>query len=127
MTNREGNSTDWRDWTLKIKVWKLLVALILAPVLVLWMLVVHQLDEIIALSRNEVVTDATGNRTWYGAFVNTDDRVYRDVATTVNFLDASNNVVGQVKAEVAELPAGKELALQGTFIPCNGAMTAAPR
>jgi hypothetical protein len=107
----------WLHRTLGIKVWHVLLALILTPIFVLWMLVVHQQDEIIALSRNEVVTDANGNRTWYGAFVNTDDRVYRDVATTVNFLDANNEVVAQTKAEAAELQAGALLNLQASLPP----------
>src|SRR5688572_20705568 len=102
----DGNNSFF-DRTIQIKIWKILAALVITPVLVVWMMVVHQEDEIVALSRNEVVTDPQGNRTWYGAVYNTDDMVYRDVATTVNFLDANGAVVGQATSEAAELPAGQ--------------------
>lgn len=103
--------------TIQIKVRTIVAAAIIAPLFVFWMMVVHQQDEIVALSRNEVVTDASGNRTWYGAFYNTDDMVYRDVATTVNFLDANGEVVGQATSEAAELPPDQELALQASLPP----------
>ena len=51
--------------------WKILAVLVIVPILVLWFMVVHQKDEILALARSEVVTDAAGQRTWSGSFVNT--------------------------------------------------------
>src|SRR5262245_61377776 len=91
------------NWTLEIKVWKILAALAILPILVLWFKVVHQDDEILALVRNEVVTDAAGQRTWSGSFVNTNDNALRDVAVTVSFLDGQNRAVGQAEAKAAEL------------------------
>jgi hypothetical protein len=111
------NTRGFFDRTIQIKVWHMVAAVIIAPLFVFWMMVVHQEDEIVALSRNEVVTDAAGNRIWYGAFYNTDDMVYRDVATTVNFLDANGEVVARATNEAAELPPGQELALQATLPP----------
>jgi hypothetical protein len=102
----------WSDWTIEIKVWKILVALVILPILVLWFKVVHQNDEILALVRNEVVTDVAGQRTWAGSFVNTNDRALRDVAVTVNFLDSQDRTVGKVDAEAVELPSGTRLNLQ---------------
>jgi len=112
MTSPDAAPKNWSNWTIEIKVWKILAALIIIPILVFWMLVVHQLDEIIALTRNEVVTDAAGNRIWYGRFVNTDDIPYRDLAVTVHFLDQDNRVVGKVKGETDELQAQVGLDLQ---------------
>lgn len=54
----------WTDWTIEIKVWKAAVALFVLAILVMWFRVVHQDDEILALVRNEVVTDASGRRIW---------------------------------------------------------------
>ena len=75
--------------------WKILAALVILPILVMWFRVVHQDDEILALVRNDVVTEAAGQRTWAGSFVNTNDRTLRDVAVTVDFLDSEDRTVGE--------------------------------
>jgi hypothetical protein len=67
MTNDQVPRTHWSTWTLEIKVWKILAGLVILPILVLWFRVVHQNDEILALSHNEVVTDLAGLRTWEGS------------------------------------------------------------
>ncbi|MEO6080956.1 MAG: FxLYD domain-containing protein [Steroidobacteraceae bacterium] len=112
MTTGQDSAKRWSGWTIQIKVWKLLVALVILPILVLWFLVVHQNDEILALIRNEVVTDVAGQRTWSGAFVNTNDRTLRDVAVTVDFLDSQDRPVGKADAKAAELPFSTRLNLQ---------------
>ncbi|MES2605662.1 MAG: hypothetical protein V4603_12050, partial [Pseudomonadota bacterium] len=99
MTTPDVPARSWLDWTLHIKVWKLLVVLILVPLFTFWMMVVHQEDEILALSRSKVVTTAPDIRTWHGAFFNKAGMEMRDVATTVHFLDSNDQVVGEVKAE----------------------------
>jgi hypothetical protein len=71
-----------------------------------------QADEILALIRNDVVTEVTGQRTWAGSFVNTNDRTLRDVAVTVDFLDSEGRTVGKSDAEAAELPFSTRLDLQ---------------
>ena len=112
MTNERDTSKRWSDWAVEIKVWKILAALIILPILVMWFRVVHQNDEILALVRNEVVTDAVGQRTWMGSFVNTNERPLRDVAVTVDLLDSENRTVAKAKADAAELPFGSRLDLQ---------------
>jgi hypothetical protein len=112
MTTGKDEPKRWSSWTIEIKVWKILAALMILPILVLWFRVVHQNDEILALIRNEVVTDAAGQRTWAGSFVNTNDKALRDVAVTVDFLDSQNRTVGKAKAEAAELSFSKRLDLQ---------------
>jgi len=102
----------WIRRTIEIKVWKILAALVILPILVMWFRVVHQDDEILALARNEVVTDAAGQRSWAGSFVNTNERRLRDVAVTVDLLDSQDHPVGKAKAEAAELPFGRRLDLQ---------------
>jgi hypothetical protein len=114
----EGNMPNrWSNWTIEIKVWKILAALVILPILVLWFRIVHQDDEILALSRNEVVTDAAGQRNWTGSFVNTNEKPLRDVGVTVDFLDRENRAVAKTKAEAAELTFGSRLDLQAPLPP----------
>jgi hypothetical protein len=112
MTTERHKPKRFTSWTIEIKVWKILVALVVLPILVMWFLVVHQNDEILALVRNDVVTDAAGQRTWAGSFVNTNHRTLRDVAVTVDLLDSDNRTVAKANAETAELPFGQRLDLQ---------------
>ena len=112
MTTGQDKPKRWSSWTIEIKVWKILAALIILPILVMWFRVVHQDDEILALARNEVVTDAAGQRTWAGSFVNTNGRTLRDVAVTVDLLDSGDRTVGKAEAEAAELTFGRRLDLQ---------------
>lgn len=117
MTTGQDKSKRWSSLTVEIKVWKILAALVILPILVLWFRIVHQNDEILALIRNEVMTDATGQRTWAGSFVNTNDKTLRDVAVTVDFLDNRNHTVGKAEAEAAELPFSRRLNLQAPLPP----------
>lgn len=116
MTNRTASRTPWSNRTIQIKVWKLLVALIVLPILVMWFMVVHQDDEILALVRNEVV-DVAGQRTWAGSFVNTNQRTMRDVAVTVDLLDEQNRTVAKAAAQAKELQFGSRLDLQAALPP----------
>ena len=112
MATGQDRPKRWTSWTIEIKVWWILAALVILPILVLYWRVVHQDDEILALFRNEVVTDAAGQRSWEGGFVNTNDRTLRDVAVTVDFLDSGNRTVGKAKAEAPELAFAQRLDLQ---------------
>jgi hypothetical protein len=100
------------NWTVEIRVWKFLVVMVIAAMAWLWFRVVHQDDEILALVRNEVLTDGTGQRTWAGSFVNTNDRTLRDVAVTVEFIDSGDRTVGKKTAVADELPFSARLDLQ---------------
>ena len=117
MATGQDRPRNWRSRTVEIKVWKIVAALVIVPILVMWFKVVHQNDEILALIRNEVVTDGGGQRTWAGSFVNTNDKALRDVAVTVDFLDSQDRTVGKAKAEAAELPFSTRLNLQAPLPP----------
>jgi hypothetical protein len=117
MTTGRDEPKRWSTWTIEIKVWKILAALIILPILVMWFSVVHQDDEILLLVRNDVVTEAAGQRTWVGSFVNTNDRTLRDVAVTVDFLDSGDRTVAKAEAQAAELTFGKRLDLQAPLPP----------
>jgi len=106
---------QWRHWTIEIKVWKALAALVIALLLTFWFRVVHQDDEILALVRNEVVANGAGPRSWVGRFVNTNDHALSDVAVTVEFLDNQNHRVGATDAQAAELPYRASIDLQATL------------
>jgi hypothetical protein len=111
MNAGQGGPTRWSSWSIEVKVWKVLAALVVLPILVLWFKVVHQTDEILLLVRNEVVTDATRQRNWTGRFVNTNDRTLRDVAVMVHFLDSRNHTVGKIDARTDEMRFGMQLDL----------------
>jgi hypothetical protein len=117
MTTGHDKPKRFSSWTVEIKVWKILAALVILPILVLWFRVVHQDDEILALIRNEVITDAASQRTWTGSFVNTNERPLRDVGVTVDFLDSQNRTVGKAEAEAAELTFRSRLELQAALPP----------
>lgn len=117
MTTGPDERKRWMSRTIEIKVWKILAALVIAPILVFWFRVVHQNDEILALARNEVVTDAAGERSWAGSFVNTNARTLRDVAVTVDLLDNENRALGRAEAETAELRFGERLDLRAPLPP----------
>lgn len=117
MTAGQDKPEHWSSWTIEIKVWKVLAALIVLPLLVMWFMVVHQKDEILALIRNEVVTNPAGQRIWDGSFVNTNSRTLRDVAVTVEFLDSEDRAVGKAEAEAAELPFSARLELRALLPP----------
>lgn len=117
MTSSNTEHKKWSNWSIEIKVWKILTGLILLPVLVFWFLVVHQLDEIIALSRSDIVVDATGNRTWFGTFINTADEPFRDLGITIHFLDRNGQTVAKVETETDVLAAGTGIDLQADLPP----------
>jgi hypothetical protein len=117
MNTGQGGPGRWTTRTVEIRIWKILAVLVILPILVMWFMVVHQKDEILALARNEVVTDAAGQRTWAGSFVNTNDRTLRDVGVTVDFLDSQDRTVGKAEAEAAELPFGTRLDLNSPLPP----------
>jgi hypothetical protein len=71
----------------------------------------------LALARNDVVTDAAGQRTWAGSFVNTNSRTLRDVAVTVDLLDNENRTVAKAEAEADALTYGMRLDLQAPLPP----------
>jgi hypothetical protein len=117
MTTAQAEPKRFSTWTIQIKVWKILAVLVILPILVMWFRVVHQNDEILALVRNDVVTDAAGQRTWSGTFVNTNDRTLRDVAVTVDLLDSQDRTVAKAEGEAAELTYGGRLDLQAPLPP----------
>jgi hypothetical protein len=117
MATGEDRPRNWSSRTIEIKVWKIIAALVILPILVMWFMVVHQDDEILALARNEVIADTAGQRTWAGSFVNTNDQTLRDVAVTVDFLDGQNRPVAKAEAEVANLPFNARLDLRAPLPP----------
>lgn len=117
MATGENRPARWTSWTIEIRVWKAVAALFILTILAMWFRVVHQDDEILALVRNDVATDAAGQRSWEGSFINTNGRTLRDVAVTVDFLDSQDRTVGKAEAEVRELPFSSRLDLRAPLSP----------
>ena len=119
MALRLKSAGGFLHWTLEIPAWTVLVVLMLVPVMAFGIgklaigLSINDAEDDIPMSRNQVLVDAAGNRTWYGAILNPTDREYREVAVTIRFLDANNHAVGEVRGNAERLGTGESLALQG--------------
>ncbi len=103
------------SWTLEFKVWHILTALILLPMLVMFVLVATYFDEALVISRNEIVSDAQGLRDWHGTLLNPSDSAYREIAVTIRFLDAQDQPVGETRGQIEQLLPGESLSLEGAL------------
>ncbi len=103
------------SWTLEFKVWHLLAALILLPLLVMAVLAATYFDEGLVISRNEIVINAQDQRQWHGTLLNPSDSAYREIAVTIRFLDAQDQPVGEARGEIEQLLPGESLPLEGTL------------
>jgi hypothetical protein len=67
----------------------------------------------VVLSRNEVMQEALGGRTWFGALANAGDGALADVSVQIRFHDRDGRPVGTpLSARAARLDAGAVLHLQ---------------
>ena len=97
-------------------------ALIVVPLLILWVLLATDDDSNIALVRNDVVQDSSGERTWRGTMGNTTDSQYREITVTIRFLDDNDQKVGEVKGSADVLEPGESFDLQASLAPAAVAM-----
>ena len=86
-------------------------ALFVVPLFILWVILATDDDGNIALVRNDVV-EHEDTQTWYGTMGNTTDSQYRDIAVTIQFLDSSDQPVGQVMGSADLLEPGESFNLQ---------------
>ena len=111
---------SFRYWTVEIPVWNILAALILIPLLILFILLgPGNDDESVALSRNEVIQLNSGERTWVGTMMNTSSNPspsqYREVAVTIRFLDQDGQTVGETSGQADVLESGEGINLQASL------------
>jgi hypothetical protein len=114
---RNSGTTGWLNRQVAIPVKWILTAIIVLPVLFLYLRIASNPDDNVALTRNEVAQDAAGGRTWFGRFNGSNEDAYREVAATVRFLDSSGQPVGEVSAHDDLLEAGEGLDLQAALPP----------
>jgi hypothetical protein len=112
MATTVNHVDGWRGHQWVIPAWVGLAALIVLPLLVVFVLAATDDDENVVLSRNDVVTDASGNRTWHGAMMNRTGSVYREVAVTIRFLDLDGQPAGEASGNADRLEPGEKLNLQ---------------
>lgn len=74
----------------------------------------------IALSRNEVVQTATGQRRWRGTMWNHTDSLYRNLDTVILFVDRDGKPVGQARAGAKRLDPGETFHLDAP-LPADAA------
>ena len=112
---------NWKNrgplrWTLELPVWLVLGGLAMVPLFALFALFrFYDAEESIPLSRNEVVVDAAGGRTWYGTMLNPSDSEYRELAVTIRFLDANGQPVGEARGQRDLMRPGDNLPLQAAL------------
>ena len=82
-------------------------ALVIVPMLILWVLLATDDDGNIALVRNDVVRDDAGGQIWQGTMGNTTDSQYREINVTIRFLDANDQPVGEVGGTADVLEPGE--------------------
>ncbi len=102
----------WRGRQWVIPAWAGVASLIVLPLFVLFVMAATDDDENVALTRNDVVTDAAGARTWHGTMMNRTDSLYREVAVTIRFLDRDGQPMGETSGRADRLEPGEELNLQ---------------
>jgi hypothetical protein len=122
MARNAANVNGWRGRQLVIPVWWVVAALIVLPLLVFLVLAgPMNHDENVALSRNEVVEDSSGGRTWHGIMMNTSSSpspsVFREVAVTIHFLDGDGQPVGETSGRADRLESGEGIDLQALLPP----------
>ncbi len=118
MPEENSNDGERSSNPRKKAAWAAVAVLIALPVLVLWMLAgPMNVDDNIALTRNDVVRDSSGARIWLGSMTNVTDSVHREIDVTIRFLDSNDQVVGEVSARTDLLEPGTALALRSPLPP----------
>lgn len=92
--------------------WAGVAALLLLPLAALWVMMATQDDENIVLSRNEVVSGASGERVWRGTYWNHSDSLYTDLDVVLLFVDGEGMPVGQVRGGADRLDPGEVFHLE---------------
>ena len=118
----DENVRGWRSPQLVIHVWWVVAALILVPLFAFFIVAgPMNHDENVALSRNEVVEDSSGGRTWHGRMANATNPisagVFRDVAVTIRFLDGNGQPVGEISGRADQLETGEGIDLEAPLAP----------
>jgi hypothetical protein len=102
-----------RRWRRRaIATWAVMAVLVVASFAALFVLGATDPTDNIALSRNEVASSPSGERTWRGTFWNHSDSLYLDLDTVVLFLDKDGKPVGQVRGGADRLDPGETFHLQ---------------
>ncbi len=114
---RNSTTTGWLNREVVIPVKWILTAFIVLPVFLLYLRIASNPDDNVALTRNEIVENAAGGRTWFGRFNGSNEDPYREVAATIRFLDSNGQPVGEVSAQDDLLEAGEGLDLQASLPP----------
>ena len=72
-------------------------------------------DDQVVLSRNEIVENGAGGRSWRGAMTNRTDEAYQDVSVVILFRDAQGRPVSWTAGDVDILGGGESMALEAAL------------
>ncbi|MGH6737340.1 MAG: FxLYD domain-containing protein [Methyloceanibacter sp.] len=110
---KDSENAGLRRWRKRaIATWAVLAALAVIAFAAMFVLAATDPTENIALSRNEVVSAPSGERTWRGTFWNHSDSLYTDLDTVVLFLDEDGKPVGQASGGADRLDPGETFHLE---------------
>jgi hypothetical protein len=111
--SRDLENDQLRRWRRRaIATWVVMAALVVVSFMVMFVLGATDPTENIALSRNEVTSAPSGERSWHGTFWNHSDSLYTDLDTVVLFLDKDGKPVGQARGGADRLDPGEIFRLQ---------------
>ena len=105
-----SGATRARFW--KLLPWAIVAALVMLPLAAMFVTAATDNTDNIALSRNEVVQNSSGQRMWRGTMWNHSDSLYTDLDIVVLFLDREGKPVGQARGGAARLDPGEVFNLQ---------------
>lgn len=119
--NGNSNNDGLRRWRRRaIATWILIAALAALAFMAMFVMAATDDTDNIALSRNQVVRTASGERQWRGTFWNHTDSLYTRLEAVVLFLDARGRPVGQARGGADRLDPGETFHLQAP-LPADAA------
>ncbi|MDQ8729519.1 FxLYD domain-containing protein [Bradyrhizobium sp. LHD-71] len=112
----DAENARLRRWRrLAIGTWAAMAALAAVSFMAMFVMAATDPTENIALSRNDVVSAPSGERTWRGTFWNHSDSLYTNLDAVILFLDKDGNPVGQARGGAERLEPGETFNLQATL------------
>lgn len=115
-TDAQEGLRRWRRRA--IATWAGMIAIAALTFMALFVMAATDDTDNIALSRNQVVRTATGERLWQGTFWNHTDSLYTRLDAVILFLDRDGKPVGQARGSAARLDPGERFHLQAN-LPMN--------
>lgn len=111
--SESGTNHELRRWRRRaIVTWAGIASAVLLGFMAIFVMAATDPTDNIALSRNDVMRTAEGERLWRGTFWNHTDSLYTDLDTVILFLDEEGKPVGEARGGASRLDPGEVFHLQ---------------